>query len=285
MKILFATDGGAPAQQALSLLERVAAPEKTDVTVVTVGRSRKSNVEGEDLAPNDILGSVVMRLRDSGLVADQRLLDGHPAEAILEEITDGGFELAVLGAGNRSRLGRLLMGSVSTKVLHASPTSLMIVHRFPDVDHPVRVLLATDGSRHADLALDQMIGFLEPSSCEVDVVSVAEHLMPVIAFPIPREGYATRAPTLEQEQEWMATAERFASGAAKKLQAAGFKSTARARLGAPSLQLLDEVDDVHADLVVVGSTGLGALQRAVLGSVSDQMVRHAPATFVARQSS
>jgi nucleotide-binding universal stress UspA family protein len=45
MKILYATDGGAPAKQALALLERVAAPEKTDVTVLTVGRSVKSMVE------------------------------------------------------------------------------------------------------------------------------------------------------------------------------------------------------------------------------------------------
>jgi hypothetical protein len=99
MKILFATDGGAPAQQALALLERVAAPEKTEVTVVTVGRSVKSMVEGVNLAPEDILGSVVTRLRDTGLAADQRLLDGRPAQAILEEITQGGFEVTVLGAG------------------------------------------------------------------------------------------------------------------------------------------------------------------------------------------
>jgi nucleotide-binding universal stress UspA family protein len=285
VKILYATDGGAPAKQALALLERVAAPEKTDVTVVTVGRSVKSMVEGENLAPNDILGSAVTRLQDAGFAADQRLLDGRPAQAILEEITHGGFEVTVVGAGNRSRLGRLLMGSVSTKVLHASPISLMIVHRFSDPEQAVRVLFATDGSSHADVALNQIIGFMDPSSCEIDAVSVAEHLMPVISLPIPREGYATGAATPEQEQEWMATAERFASGAATKLQAAGFKSSARARLGAPTLQLLDEVDDVHADLVVVGSRGLGAMQRAVLGSVSDQMVRHAPATLVARRSS
>jgi nucleotide-binding universal stress UspA family protein len=285
VKILYATDGGAPAQQALALLERVAAPEKTEVTVVTVDQNMKSMVEGKNLAPDDILGSVVTRLRDAGFAADQRLLDGRPAEAILEEITHGGFEVTVLGAGNRSRLGRLLMGSVSTKVLHASPISLMIVHRFSDPEHAVRVLFATDGSRHADLALDQIFGFLDPSSCEIDVVSVAEHLMPVISFPIPREGYATGAPTPELEQEWMAAAERLASGAVTKLQAAGFKSSARARLGAPTLQLLDEIDDVNADLVVVGSRGLGAMQRAVLGSVSDQIVRHAPATLVARRSS
>jgi hypothetical protein len=36
MKVLYGTDGGHPAVQALSLLERAATPDKTQVTVVTV---------------------------------------------------------------------------------------------------------------------------------------------------------------------------------------------------------------------------------------------------------
>jgi nucleotide-binding universal stress UspA family protein len=284
VKILFATDGGAPALQALSLLERVAAPTQGAITVVTVGSRDSSLVKGEGLAPEDILGSAVKRLHDAGFTADLRVLDGRPAAAIVEEIIDGDFELTVLGAGNRSRLGRILMGSVSTKVLHASPSSVLIVHRVSELEHPIRVLFGTDGSQYADLAVDQMIGFLNPSSCEVDVVSVAEHLMPVISFPIPREAYATSAPTPQQEKEWMNTAQGYATASTAKLEAAGFKSTARARLGSPSLQLLDESDRIDADLVVVGSTGLGALQRATLGSVSDQMVRNTPAAFVARGS-
>jgi nucleotide-binding universal stress UspA family protein len=282
VKVLYATDGGLPARQALALLERVAAPERLQVTVVTVGRGSNVVSDGEDLAADELVPAAVARLQRAGIEADEQMLEGRPAAAILEEIIEGGFELAVLGAGNHSRLGRLLLGSVSTKVLHASPTSLMIVQRAVEPERLVRVLFATDGSKHADLALGQMIDFLDPSSCEIDVVAVAEKLMPVIAFTIPREAYATGGPTPELEREWLAAADRHASEAAMRLQTAHFKCTAKARLGAPSLQLLDEVEAAHSDLVVVGSRGLGALERAVVGSVSDQMVRHAPATFVAR---
>ena len=282
MKILFGTDGGAPALQALSLLERVAASQRARFTVATVGPGERSSA-GKETAPEDMIGSVITRLKSRGFTADQLLLDGRPAAAIVEAIIDGGFELTVLGAGNRSRLGRIVMGSVSTKVLHASPTSVLIVHRPSELERPVRVLLGTDGSRHSDLAVDQLIEFLDPSTCEIEVVSVAEHLMPVISFPIPREGYATSASTPEQEKEWLDAAEGVATSAATRLEAAGFKTNVRARLGAPSLQLLDEVDEFKADLVIVGSTGLGGLQKATLGSVSDQMVRHAPATLVARR--
>jgi nucleotide-binding universal stress UspA family protein len=282
VKILYATDGGLPARQALALLERVAARDRLQVEAVTVHPGSVAMTDDENLAPAELVAAVVARLQRAGIEADRRLLKGHPAAAILEEIIDGGFELAVLGAGNRSRLGRLLMGSVSTKVLHTSPTSLMVVHRAPEHEGLVRVLFGTDGSKPADRALDQMIGFLDPSSCEIDVVAVAEKLMPVITFTVPREAHATGAPTPELEQEWLAAADRYASEAAMRLQGAHFKCTFKARLGAPSLRLLDEVDAAQADLVGVGSSGLGALERAVVGSVSDQMVRHAPATFVAR---
>ena len=280
MKVLLAIDGGAPSMQALSLLERVADPGKARITTVMVGAAEPST-EGVDVTKGDVLGSVVSRLQAAGFTAEQRALNGPPASTIVEEITSGGFEVTVLGAGNRSRLGRILMGSVSTKVLHASPTSVLIVNEISDSSRPVRVVVGTDGSDQAGQAIDQLIGLLD-RACKMTVVSVAEHLMPVISFPIPREGYATSAATPEQEKEWLDAAESVATDAAERLRAAGFDCEIRARLGAPSLQLLEEMDAIEADLVVTGSTGLGALQRATLGSVSDQMVRHARAALVAR---
>jgi nucleotide-binding universal stress UspA family protein len=280
VKVLLATDGGIPAMQALSLLERVASPDQSAITVVTVGRS--GSIDGQDVASEDLLDSTVARLEEAGFSASQRVLDGRPAASIIDEIAEGGFELTVLGAGNRSRLGRILMGSVSTKVLHASPTSILIVQRFPDQEPPVRVLFGSDGSGNADMAVHEMIDFLDPSSCEIEVLSVGEHLMASIKFPIPRVAYATSAPTPKLEEEWLASAERVATDAATRLEAAGFKSNTRARLGAPSIRLLDEMDEIKAQIVVVGSSGLGALERRTLGSVSDQMVRNAPATLVVR---
>ena len=267
---------------ALSLLERIAAPERARITAVTVG-APSSPADEEAGASEEVLGPAVAKLREAGFTIDQRLLDGRPADAVLQEIAEGEYELTVLGAGNRSRLGRLLMGSVSTKILHASPSSVMIVQQVSDLDNrPVRVLLGTDGSKHAELAVDRLTGFADQSSLEIGVVSVAEHLMPVVSFPVPRVAYATAGPTPELEQEWLEAAKQVTGRATTKLEAAGFKSAARARLGAPAAQLLEEMDDTEADLIVVGSVGLGAVERAVLGSVSDQIVRQAPATLIAR---
>jgi hypothetical protein len=46
-------------------------------------------------------------------------------------------------------------------------------------------------------------------------------------------------------------------------------------LGDPDKEIVKFAEDAHADLIVLGSRGLGRLRRALLGSVSDSVVRHA----------
>ena len=48
-----------------------------------------------------------------------------------------------------------------------------------------------------------------------------------------------------------------------------------ARLGRPDAQIVGVADELGAGLIVLGSRGLGPLRRALMGSVSDSVVRHA----------
>ena len=272
--------------QALALLRRAAAPAKAHVTVVSVVSPEAEQIAERERPDGaiDIVESAVKQLTEAEFEAEGHLLHGHPAPALLKEIEEGGFDVTVLGAGNRPWLGRLLFGSVSTKVLHASPASVMIVHRVSEPLSPIRVLLGTDGSNDAELALDQMIATLDPSACQITVLSVAEHLMAHLSFPIPRMGYATSGPSPETEKEWVAAAQKPAADAARKLEDSGFRTEVHAAIGSPAASLLAEAQRMPADLVVLGSRGLGAMERAAIGSVSDQVVREAAATFVGRAS-
>jgi nucleotide-binding universal stress UspA family protein len=80
----------------------------------------------------------------------------------------------------------------------------------------------------------------------------------------------------------LAPARQHVERAAERLTAAGFGVDTQVVLGHPVKRLLAEIDNSGAALAIVGSRGLDAVDRAVLGSVSDQMVRHAPATLVGR---
>lgn len=271
MKILFATDGGQPARAALALVLKAARRDRNEIVVLG---SNESLVE----AATD-------RLRGGGFEGGSKVFEGSPGPAVVAEIESGRYDLTILGAGNRNLLGRLLFGSVSTKVLQAARSSVLVVHRFEDDGSPVRVLVGTDGSSDAAVALEQIGGLLDPTSCLIDVLSVGEHLMPQITFPIPRVGYAVSALTPEQQKEWTAAAQATADDASSALRDAGYNVESRAVLGAPGPRLLAEAEETEADLVVVGSRGLGAIDRAITGSVSDQIVRTVPAALVARRTS
>jgi nucleotide-binding universal stress UspA family protein len=62
----------------------------------------------------------------------------------------------------------------------------------------------------------------------------------------------------------------------RRLKAAGGTAAGtHLRMGAVDLEIVALAEELRADLIVMGSRGLGGLRRALMGSVSDSVVRHA----------
>jgi nucleotide-binding universal stress UspA family protein len=57
--------------------------------------------------------------------------------------------------------------------------------------------------------------------------------------------------------------------------AGGAVAEAHLRVGAAAAEIVDLAEDIGAGLIVMGSRGLGGIRRALMGSVSDSVVRHA----------
>lgn len=102
-------------------------------------------------------------------------------------------------------------------------------------------------------------------------------------MPDPGGSYVGHNERYERlERERIEHGRNLAERVSEDLRKKGFGSEELVLVGRAGPQLLKEADNLNADLVVVGSRGLGAVRRAVLGSVGDQVVRHAPATLVGR---
>ena len=65
------------------------------------------------------------------------------------------------------------------------------------------------------------------------------------------------------------------AGSAARLEAAGFRTTTTVRDGAARDLILDCAAEWRPDLIVMGSHGRTGIDRLVLGSVSESIVRHA----------
>ena len=139
---------------------------------------------------------------------------------------------------------------------------------------PTRILLATDGSWEAELAATTAADLAKSTGCELHVVHVGE--TPNVYHP-ERHGY--RAEYEDHEK----AARRLLEGQVEHVREAGATvAQAHLRMGRADEEIVDLAHSLDAGMIVMGSKGRGRLRRALLGSVSDSVVRHAhcPVTIV-----
>lgn len=128
---------------------------------------------------------------------------------------------------------------------------------------PMRVLVATDGSKEAVAATEWLRTFPLPKSTMVRVLAVAQ------LRPTPESVQQLRRRLLEQARS-------IASEARAALAGRWPSTEEQVSEGDPRVEIVQAAEDLAADLVVVGGRGLSPLKRALLGSVSTTVVRHVP---------
>lgn len=138
----------------------------------------------------------------------------------------------------------------------------------------MKILLAVDGSAYSDAAVEEIVKRTWPPESEVKVITAAE--MPVLTGIEP---WAVSPDYFEQmEKVVRGAAEDVIKRAMSKLNTLDNKTlkiSTEIIQGPPRQVIVDEAEKWHADLIVMGSRGLGAWNRLLLGSVSSAVVHHA----------
>ncbi len=146
----------------------------------------------------------------------------------------------------------------------------------------MRVLLAIDGSVSSDRARDLVAGIVWPTGTIIRVVAALERAtelagVPWMTAPPPDDG-EIESSLIRRYQTALEAAERL-------LEAPGRGVESILLRGRAATAIVDEAREFRADLIVVGNRGHGQFETMLLGSVSAEVVDHAPCPVLVARSS
>jgi len=136
---------------------------------------------------------------------------------------------------------------------------------------PTKILLATDGSEEARQATQAAAELSKETGSEVHVTYV---------LPSPNELRGHHLYSKEVMNSVLERAEEegrsFLEEEAERLRSSGGKvAETHLRAGDPDKEIVKLSEELDVGTIVIGSRGLGALRRALMGSVSESVVTHA----------
>lgn len=272
-KIVVGTDGSEHATVAMRWAAEEAAVHGATVEAVLVwsfldqhhaDRSDTFDAHYSEDAARSALAAWVTDALGADATVDQRVACDLPVRGLLE--AGDAADLLVLGARGRGGFEGLLLGSVSERVAQLATRPVGVV-RTPAPVRGGRVIVGVDGSATSLDALRWAAAEARARDADLDVVH---------AWQLPM---SSASPYVVPDFSTMEAAGRAVLDAA-----IADPALADARVhphfvhDSPGRALLARADD--AGLVVVGSRGHGRVAGAILGSVSRQLLHHAPCPVV-----
>ena len=256
-KLLIATDGSEYSKSALREainLAKICSSKLIAVSIV------KTNPEFEDLVPQVIdkiekeasehLDSIKKMASKESIDCEIMLhLSEEPYQDIIDEAAKNQVNIIIVGTHGRTGLKRLMMGSVTAKVIGHSPCNVLVVPVTAKVECK-NILIATDGSRYSDAAAIEAIGVSKRCGSSLIVISVA---------------------TSDEE---IKSAEDNVKKVVELAEKAGIKTEGITVKGKPYEAIVETAKQKHADLVIVGSHGRTGLDRLLMGSVTERVIGH-----------
>lgn len=128
-----------------------------------------------------------------------------------------------------------------------------------------KILLAYDGSDGAKLALEKVVAFAKLASPEL-------HLLAVGRIP---EYAETMSETEEAREQARSYYSKIMEDAADHLKQRGLSTTVHIDFGKPADTILRIAEDLHVDLLVLGTHPHSAARRRFLGATVDKVIDHA----------
>jgi nucleotide-binding universal stress UspA family protein len=203
------------------------------------------------------------------------ILEGPVGPTLIAHARSTDVDLVVMSTHGRGGLSRLFLGSVADRLIRELHCALALVHAgntspIPHSGDQRRILIPLDGSALAESIIHRVLAVFGPDHLVLDLVQVvppSHELFTVGRAPLT-------VPThLEQH---LLVANRYLHAVATRLRQLGLTVYIQTRVDSSVARaILSCADERQSQLIAVATRGLGGLERMLLGSVADKLVRGA----------
>ena len=215
--------------------------------------------------------------RRFGIAVHTAVLDGEVPHAVSTHVRASPPELIVMSTHGRSGPSRFFLGSVADRLLRelhcpfilVRPTTGFARGELPDA---ARVLVPLDGSPLAESVIDHVAGLCRSDSAELHLVRI---VAPAEVFPIGAP-MPLPSPNPNLMEARIATAKAYLERRASRLREAGWRVECEVVVAwSAAAEVLRLADEYRCDLIAIATRGQDGVQRMLLGSVADKVIRGA----------
>ncbi|HMB50813.1 MAG TPA: universal stress protein [Natronoarchaeum rubrum] len=276
-RILVAVDGSEPANAAFDHALDVAADCDAEVRALYVADTNRDSVTTVGTNVRDALEAegedVIEGARERAAVRDVdfegEVVQGEPGESILEAADVRDADLVAMGTSGKGGIRRFLLCSVAEHVVRRAEVPVLTVRADEEVrvEYPYdSILVPTDGSEHASRAMERAVDLARRHDATLHVLSVVD----VMAV-----GVDVRADLMIDQLE--ERAHEAVEDAGAEAGEAGVDVVTDTIVGSIPREIRSYAEDEEIDLLAMGTHGRRGVDRVLLGSVTERVLRTAPA--------
>lgn len=286
MRILLATDGSAYSEEAARFLTGFNFSPDDELIVLHV----ISNVPFKDdaasyyaslkrikqeIAPK-ILNSAIDIFKPLNLKLSTALIDGYPDRAIVDAAIASDADLIAMGSRGTKGIKSIIVGSVARIVAMTSPRPVLVV-KTPKKNKTgkLKILYATDGSDYA-INTGRLLNLM-PFKGDAEITAL--NVISSAHIDIPERYWMEVDDNIKKDvanirEAEFGRADKILKEAKETLEKMFKEINLSIKFGDPSIEILNLAEEIKADIIAVGSSGLRGV-KGMLGSISRYVLLNA----------
>ena len=214
------------------------------------------------------LGELASAVGASDVVCE--VVSGRPPRALATAAAEHGADLIVVGPHGRKRALWHVLGSTAEHLLAESPVPVLLARRLPP-GPPTRILVPIDASACSAAVLRCTRALIDRTGAEVALMHVLDPALIGRVRMVSADRAAERF-----EEEARSSALQWLRDRAAEISLPPDRTARVVVVGDAASEIVHAATRDDADLVVMGSRGLGAVNQALIGSTARSVLRGAP---------